>query len=124
LDDNGEDVDGRNDKERRTLTKQNALHRLITEFLSVFEFLICRWADRMEAIGSDGQPRKFNHPFVQACSMFIGEMLCLLAFKLLYFYYWRKHVSTFLVNICIYSMVTCYMYLSLARCVTDWCYQY
>jgi len=38
LDDNGEDVDGRSDKETRILTKQNVLHRLVTEFLSVFEF--------------------------------------------------------------------------------------
>ncbi|KDR11870.1 hypothetical protein L798_14137, partial [Zootermopsis nevadensis] len=50
-----------------------------------------RWADRMEAKGSGDILRKFNHPFVQACSMFIGEILCLLVFKLLYFYYWRKH---------------------------------
>jgi hypothetical protein len=47
----------------------------------------------MEAKGSGDVLRKFNHPFVQACSMFIGEVLCLLVFKFLYFYYWRKHVS-------------------------------
>lgn len=90
----------------------------------MFEFLFCRWADRMEAVGSDGQPRTFNHPFVQACSMFVGEMLCLLAFKLLYFYYWRKHVSIFLVNMCIYNMTTRYMHSSLACCVTNKCHQY
>jgi len=56
----------------------------------------------MEAVGSDGQTRQFNHPFVQACSMFIGEMLCLLAFKLLYFYYWRKHVSILFWLICVF----------------------
>ena len=78
----------------------------------------------MEAVGSDGQPRQFNHPFVQACAMFIGEMLCLLVFKLLYFYYWRKHVSIFLVNMCIYNMVTLYMHSSLACCVTNKCHQY
>jgi len=75
----------------------------------------------MEAVGSDGQRRQFNHPFVQACSMFIGEMLCLLAFKLLYFYYWRKHVSFFLVNVCIY-MVIHYMHSSLAHCATNKCH--
>jgi hypothetical protein len=124
LDDNGEDVDGRNDKETRILTKQIALHRLVTEFLSLFEFLFCRWADQMKAVGSDGKARKFNHPFVQACAMFIGEMLCLLAFKVLYFYYWSKHVSIFHVNICIYNMVTCYMHSSLACCVSNRCLQY
>jgi hypothetical protein len=60
----------------------------------------------MVAEGTDGESRAFNHPFVQACSMFIGEMLCLLAFKLLYFYHWRKNVSIFLVNVRIYNMVT------------------
>lgn len=29
--------------------------------------------------------RKFSHPFVQAVSMFIGEMLCLVAFKVIYY---------------------------------------
>jgi hypothetical protein len=53
----------------------------------------------MEAKGSDDKPRKFNHPFVQACSMFVGEILCLLVFKFLYFYYWRKHVSIIHINI-------------------------
>jgi hypothetical protein len=75
----------------------------------------------MEAKGSDNQLRTFNHPFVQACSMFVGEMLCLLAFKLLYFYYWRKHVSIFLVNVCLYNMVTHYMHPFLAGCVTNRC---
>jgi hypothetical protein len=52
----------------------------------------------MEAKGSGDKPRKFNHPFVQACSMFIGEVLCLVVFKFLYFYYWKKHVSIIHVN--------------------------
>lgn len=46
----------------------------------------------MSAVGSDGQTRQFQHPFVQACFMFLGEMLCLLAFKVLYYYYRRKGV--------------------------------
>ncbi|XP_063219046.1 solute carrier family 35 member F6 [Bacillus rossius redtenbacheri] len=52
--------------------------------------LSTKWADRMESEGKDGKSRKFDHPFVQACSMFIGEFLCLLVFKGLYFHYWRK----------------------------------
>lgn len=34
--------------------------------------------------------RKFSHPFVQAVSMFIGEMLCLLAFKIMYHWFKRR----------------------------------
>ncbi|XP_055706840.1 solute carrier family 35 member F6 isoform X2 [Phlebotomus papatasi] len=47
--------------------------------------LSTKWADYLESEGSDGQIRAFSHPFVQACAMFIGEMLCLLAFKMLYY---------------------------------------
>lgn len=52
-----------------------------------------RWADRLESKGSNGQSRPFNHPFVQSLAMFIGEMTCLIAFKLLYFYYKKKDNS-------------------------------
>lgn len=42
-------------------------------------------ADRVKSVGrtSDGysdEPRHFNHPFFQACGMFLGEFLCLLYF--------------------------------------------
>ncbi|KAJ9596583.1 hypothetical protein L9F63_012416 [Diploptera punctata] len=53
--------------------------------------LSTKWADGMVSEGADGEKRQFNHPFVQACSMFLGEYLCLIAFKAMYFYYWRKH---------------------------------
>jgi hypothetical protein len=46
----------------------------------------------MESIGADGKLRPFEHPFVQACSMFLGEILCLLTFKALYFHFKRKNV--------------------------------
>lgn len=52
-----------------------------------------RWADKLEAKGSNGVVRNFNHPFVQSVAMFIGEMMCLLTFKLLYFYYKKKDNS-------------------------------
>lgn len=54
---------------------------------------LCRWADKMSSAGSDGKVRPFAHPFVQACFMFLGEMLCLVAFKALYYYYARRQVS-------------------------------
>jgi hypothetical protein len=56
----------------------------------------CRWADTMQSIGIDGNLRPFEHPFVQACSMFLGEILCLLVFKAIYYHFKRKNVSTVL----------------------------
>lgn len=47
--------------------------------------LSTKWADKLESTGSDGQIRTFNHPFLQAAAMFLGEMLCLLSFKLVYY---------------------------------------
>lgn len=47
----------------------------------------------MSAKGSDGIEREFQHPFVQANAMFIGEFLCLIAFKILFNYYRRRGVS-------------------------------
>ncbi|XP_077998239.1 solute carrier family 35 member F6-like [Glandiceps talaboti] len=53
--------------------------------------LSAKWADELKAVGdpkyTDSQkPRSFNHPFFQAVGMFIGEMSCLLAFKILVCY--------------------------------------
>lgn len=72
--------------------------------------LSTKWADTVQAKGSDGQVRTFEHPFLQVCefllaivptfncfmiiintnffqasAMFLGEMLCLLTFKLIYY---------------------------------------
>ncbi|XP_026683786.1 LOW QUALITY PROTEIN: BTB/POZ domain-containing protein 7-like [Diaphorina citri] len=52
--------------------------------------LSTKWADYLEAVGADGKLRKFDHPFFQSCSMFLGELLCLLAFKAIYSYYVYK----------------------------------
>ncbi|XP_045162343.2 solute carrier family 35 member F6-like isoform X2 [Mercenaria mercenaria] len=42
--------------------------------------LSTKWADRQLAVGSDGKERKFDHPFLQAVGMFIGEFTCLIAY--------------------------------------------
>ncbi|XP_063837460.1 solute carrier family 35 member F6 [Ostrinia nubilalis] len=46
--------------------------------------LCTKWADQVVVKGSDGNERAFDHPFLQACAMFFGEMLCLLTFKILW----------------------------------------
>lgn len=56
--------------------------------------LIFRWADNLQSMGSDGIVREFDHPFVQACAMFMGEMLCLIVFKIIYFVLLRRQVIT------------------------------
>lgn len=55
-----------------------------------FNTLSVKYADKQVVPGEDGQPRHFNHPFMQSTFMFIGEMMCLVVFKILYYYYNRK----------------------------------
>jgi hypothetical protein len=52
----------------------------------------CRWADKLESENSAGEVKPFNHPFLQACTMFIGESLCLLVFTFSQLYKKRKQV--------------------------------
>ncbi|GIY47294.1 solute carrier family 35 member F6 [Caerostris darwini] len=42
-----------------------------------------KWADKLESKNSEGKVTEFNHPFLQACSMFLGEVSCLVLFKIL-----------------------------------------
>lgn len=45
-----------------------------------FNTLSVKWADKMTSESSDGKKHPFNHPFLQACGMFLGEMMCMVAF--------------------------------------------
>lgn len=42
-----------------------------------------KWADKLQSKNSEGKIVEFNHPFLQACSMFLGELSCLVLFKIL-----------------------------------------
>lgn len=42
--------------------------------------LSTKWADQMTAINSEGEQSAFNHPFLQACGMFLGEFTCIIVF--------------------------------------------
>ncbi|XP_043599136.1 solute carrier family 35 member F6 [Bombus pyrosoma] len=55
-----------------------------------FNTLSVKYADQQVVPDENGQPRHFNHPFMQSSFMFIGEMMCLLVFKVLYHYYSRR----------------------------------
>ncbi len=49
--------------------------------------LSVKWADTMTSESTDGKVRGFDHPFLQACGMFLGETMCMAAFFLLR---WRR----------------------------------
>jgi len=49
--------------------------------------LATKLADNTESEGEDGEKREFEHPFVQALGMFLGELLCLAVF---YLGEWKK----------------------------------
>jgi drug/metabolite transporter (DMT)-like permease len=51
-----------------------------------------KWTDKIKSFGKDDTtPREFNHPFVQACIMFMGEFLCVVVFKILFCRLQRKN---------------------------------
>ncbi|CAF1008858.1 unnamed protein product [Adineta steineri] len=57
---------------------------LITGSIST---LFTKWADRQQAhfCNETGEMEFFEHPFFQAVTMFLGEILCLLAFKFVWY---------------------------------------
>lgn len=55
--------------------------------------LSTKWADDLKSVGRDGTLRAFDHPFMQASSMFLGEILCLVTFKIMYFIYSKQGVE-------------------------------
>ncbi|KAG5890717.1 hypothetical protein JTB14_026023 [Gonioctena quinquepunctata] len=56
--------------------------------------LSTKWADDIKSVGRDGVEKKFEHPFFQASTMFLGELSCLLVFKILYRIYSRRADGT------------------------------
>ena len=55
--------------------------------------LFSKLYDRIQSKGSDGVSRPFGFPFLQVGFLFIGEMLCLVAFKMMYYYVKMNEVS-------------------------------
>ncbi|XP_015122023.1 solute carrier family 35 member F6 [Diachasma alloeum] len=72
-------------------TNYQKLLALLMVVTGSFNTLSVKYADKQIVAGEDGQPRHFNHPFMQSSFMFLGEMLCLLTFKIAYLYYKRKN---------------------------------
>lgn len=60
-----------------------ALLMLITGSINT---LSVKYADKLQSENTVGKVTYFNHPFLQACGMFLGEMLCMVAFYVVRFY--------------------------------------
>lgn len=52
--------------------------------------LSVKWMDNTSAEGRDGEIRRFNHPFFQTGVMFLGEILCLITFRIAYHFLKKK----------------------------------
>ncbi|XP_075542993.1 transport and golgi organization 9 isoform X1 [Dermacentor variabilis] len=71
-------------------TKYQVILALMLVFTGSINTLATKWADSSYSLGRDGKLRLFDHPFLQAVGMFLGELSCLLAFRVVFFYYTRK----------------------------------
>ncbi len=60
----------------------------------LFVSFVFRWADTMTSESTDGKQRPFRHPFLQACGMFLGEMMCMVAFYIVRAYKRRRAASS------------------------------
>ena len=60
-----------------------------------FNTLSVKWADTMSSESVDGTKRPFNHPFLQATGMFLGEMLCMVAFWIVRYRASRQPASAY-----------------------------
>nr|XP_053646127.1 solute carrier family 35 member F6-like isoform X1 [Cherax quadricarinatus] len=56
--------------------------------------LSAKWADLIQSVNREGNKVAFNHPFFQADTMFMGEMLCMVTFYLQLALFRRSHGHT------------------------------
>lgn len=71
-------------------TKYRIFLALLLVITGSINTLSTKWADKLKSVGIDGTSRHFVHPFLQASTMFLGEVACLATFKILYWYYSRR----------------------------------
>ncbi|CAG9767731.1 unnamed protein product [Ceutorhynchus assimilis] len=53
-----------------------------------------KWADTIKSVNRYGEEKTFDHPFFQASTMFLGELTCLIVFKIMYYIYSRRSDGT------------------------------
>ncbi|XP_054714467.1 solute carrier family 35 member F6-like [Uloborus diversus] len=71
-------------------TKYQKLLALLMVITGSINTLATKWADMLSSTNSVGEWKPFNHPFLQASGMFLGELSCLLVFKLMVCWSKRK----------------------------------
>uniref|UniRef100_A0AAR5Q7F1 EamA domain-containing protein n=1 Tax=Dendroctonus ponderosae TaxID=77166 RepID=A0AAR5Q7F1_DENPD len=67
---------------------------LLMVFTGSINTISTKWADTIKSVGRDGELKNFDHPFFQASTMFLGELMCLVLFKTLYIIYSRRADGT------------------------------
>lgn len=73
-----------------TWTHSQKVLAILMVITGSFNTLSVKYADKLTSRGKDGELRHFTHPFMQSAFMFVGEMMCLLVFKLAFCYYNRQ----------------------------------
>nr|XP_045620292.1 solute carrier family 35 member F6-like [Procambarus clarkii]XP_045620293.1 solute carrier family 35 member F6-like [Procambarus clarkii] len=75
-------------------TSKQLLLALVMVVTGSINTLSAKWADRIQSINRNGEKTNFNHPFFQADTMFIGEMLCMVTYYLQRLAFRRTHRHT------------------------------
>lgn len=64
-------------------TKKQIIIAFVMVLTGSINTISAKWTDRITSVNRQGHEANFNHPFVQADGMFIGEMTCMAAFYIL-----------------------------------------
>ncbi|KAL1502728.1 hypothetical protein ABEB36_007831 [Hypothenemus hampei] len=75
-------------------TRYQIFLALLMVFTGSINTISTKWADTITSIGRDGKLKPFDHPFFQASTMFLGEFMCLILFKILYYIYSKRADGT------------------------------
>ncbi|XP_071537209.1 solute carrier family 35 member F6-like [Panulirus ornatus] len=63
-----------------TWTKKHTILALAMATTGSVNTIAAKWMDKIESVNRQGNLDNFSHPFFQADAMFVGEMLCMVAF--------------------------------------------
>ncbi|ENN71855.1 hypothetical protein YQE_11472, partial [Dendroctonus ponderosae] len=81
-------------KKHMAWTRFQVFLALLMVFTGSINTISTKWADTIKSVGRDGELKNFDHPFFQASTMFLGELMCLVLFKTLYIIYSRRADGT------------------------------
>lgn len=64
-------------------TKKQLIIAFVMVTTGSINTISAKWTDHIESVNRQGHKAEFNHPFLQADCMFVGEMTCMAAFFIL-----------------------------------------